>query len=571
MLNRNFPADNVTRRPIVKRLRIPAAVVLASALVLTGCSSNGATPNGEDTGTASSEDTGTASSLEIQQGLSAGETDLYGPIDPAATTGGTVTIASQTEPPSLDPFHQASDARIALSGLMYQGLMYESASGIALPLLAEKVDVSEDGLSYTFNLRDGVMFHTGDQMTAADVKYSYDYIRDPDNGSPGASDFQAIEEIETPDDGTVVMNLGEPNAALLMTLTNKYGGVVPADYFDSPDAMNQLNEESVGTGPYELVALERNSSLTLKRNKDYWGENGPYIDELIFQFMPTSAAIVVALENGRVDMAVLPLVQDAQRFAGSEQIKLTTFPSLNHKALDLDSEYKQLKDVRVRQAIAAAIDKSVVAQAAAPDQHQLLGTIVAGMQETWGLPLDEGPYQEQDIELAKELLAEAGYPDGFQIDLRIINGYDWMDAAAVVITQQLAQIGIQVETKKLELGIWIENFQSRNMGFTMNDWGTQPDPNLLYYRHYHQQPEGVDFRNWNNKEASELLDQGIATVDREERVEIYRDFQKVFAETVPTVMLYSPEWVVATNKRLRNYAHHPTGWYFGLVEAYVTE
>jgi peptide/nickel transport system substrate-binding protein len=546
---------------MLRSVRLSAAIA-GAVLLFAACSP--IQQNGGD-GSTSGELT------SIQPGAAAGDTDLYGPAAENARTGGSVTVASLTEPPALDPFHQSADARIQYSVLMYQGLMYESASGTALPLLAEKVDVSDDGLTYTFHLRNGVTFHNGKAMTAEDVKYSYDYIRDPSNGSPGASDFQVIKEITTPDDATVVMSLSQPNAAILMTLTNKYGAVVPAGYFDTPDAVNRLNEESVGTGPYKLVSLTKNSSLTLARNEDYWGEGGPYIDQLVFQFMPTSAAIVVALQNDRVDMAVLPRIEDAQQLASDDQIRLATFPSLNHKALDLDSDYPPLNDVRVRQAIAAAIDKNVVAQVAAPQQNQVIGTIVAGMQKNWGLPLDEVPFQTRDVERAKQLLAEAGYANGFDIDLSTINGYDWMDPAAVVITQQLAEVGIRVNTKKLELGTWIENFQSRQMGFTMNDWGSQPDPHLLYYRHYHMPPAGMDFRNWNNEEASQLLDKAMATSDMKERVALYQEFQRVFAETVPSVMLYSPEWLVATNKRLENYVHHPTGWYFGLVQAYVTQ
>jgi peptide/nickel transport system substrate-binding protein len=520
---------------------------------------------------AGGRDGGKGQTTGIETGPAAGKNDLYGPPAPNARTGGSVTVASLTEPPSLDPFHQAADARIQYSGLMYQGLMYESPSGTALPLLAKSVDTSGDGLTYTFHLRDGLRFHNGGKMTAKDVKYSYDYIRDPGNGSPGASDFQTIKKITTPNDLTVVMELSQPNAALLMTLTNKYGAVIPAGYFDTPNAVNRLSQESVGTGPYKLVSLKKNSSLTLERNKDYWGEGGPYIDKLIFQFMPTSAAIVVALQNGRVDMAALPRIQDAQQLMNDKQLRVVSFPSLNHKALDLDSNYRPLNDVRVRQAIAAAIDKKVVAQAAAPQQHEVIGTIVAGMQKTWGLPLNEVPFQQRDVQRAKALLAEAGYKNGFDIDLRIINGYDWMEPAAVVITQQLAEVGIRVHTKKLELGTWAENFQSRNMGFTLNDWGSQPDPHLLYYRHYHNRPKGVDFRNWNNEQASKLLDQAMATSDQHKRVELYQQFQRVFGETVPTVMLYSPNWLVASNKRLENYVQHPTGWYFGLVQAYVTK
>jgi peptide/nickel transport system substrate-binding protein len=537
-----------------------SAALLATALTIGACSSGDTSDGKEDSGKSG-----------IAAGPSAGANDVYGPPADSPVKGGTVTVASLTEPPSLDPYHQASDARIQYTTLMYQGLMYESASGTALPLLAKKVKLSDDGLTYTFTLNEGVTFHTGAPMTSADVKYSYDYIRDPANGSPGASDFQTIASIDTPDATTVVMTLKQPNSAMLMTLTNKYGGVVPSGYFDAPDAAAALNKASVGTGPYKLKALEPNSSLTLERNKDYWGSEGPYLDELVFQFMPTSAAIVVAMQNGRADLAVLPRIQDAQQLATAKNIAIETFPSLNQKSLDLDSDYGPLKDVRVRRAIAMSIDKKVVAQAAAPKQHQVIGTIPAAMQEAWGLPLDEVPLHNRDVAGAKKLLAEAGYPDGLELELTTINTYDWMNPAAVVITQQLAEAGITVKTTKVELGTWIQNFQNKHMGFTMNDWGTQPDPSLLFYRHFHMRPGGSDFRNWNNEKASNLLDEGIATADHDERVAIYQDFQKELAETVPTVMLYSPEYVVARNTKLTNYVEHPTGWWFGLTQAYLAK
>ena len=124
---------------------------------------------------------------------------LYGKSDPAARAGGKLTIGSLTEPPALDPYHQAADARIRVTVLAYQGLFYESATGEAIPLLAESYTQSADGLSYTFNLRRGVKFHTGQTMTSADVKYSYDYMRDPKNGSPGAGDLSTIESISAPE------------------------------------------------------------------------------------------------------------------------------------------------------------------------------------------------------------------------------------------------------------------------------------------------------------------------------------------------------------------------------------
>lgn len=501
----------------------------------------------------------------------AGAADLYGPKPNDAVRGGKLTIGSLVEPPALDPFHQAADARIQVSVLMYQGLMYEDPSGIAQPLLAESMTVSPDGKIYTFKLRHNVKFHNGATMTAADVKYSYDYIRNPANGSPGAGDYQAIEAVEAPDNFTVIMRLSQPNAALPMTLTNKYGAVVPKDYFATEGAGARLNRESVGTGPFKLVALQPNSSLRLERFKDYWDPGAPYLDEVTFVFLPNSASLIVALKNERVDMALLSRPQDIEQLKDAKNLEVRTFPSLSQKSLDLDNAHPILKNEKVRQAIALGIDKEEILKASYAGYGKVIGTMVAGMQETWGLPLDEVPFSKRDPARAKQLLQEAGYADGLKLELITIMGYDWMDPAAVTLAEQLRPIGITLEIKKVELGVWIANFRGRKMGFTFNDWGTSPDPNLLFYRHFHKQPDGADFRNWNNDQASALLDAGQRESDPAKRQVIYREFQKVLGESVPTVMFFSPDWIVVSNRRVKNYVQHPTGWYFGLARTYIAK
>ena len=175
---------------------------------------------------------------------------LYGPTDAQAKRGGRVTIGSLVEPPALDPFRQAADARIRVTVLMYQGLFFEDQSGVARLLLARGAEVSADGLTWTFPLRENVKFHTGQMMSSEDVKYSYDFMRDAKNGSPGAGDLSSVASIEAPTPSTVVFRMSRPNAALPMTLTNKYGGVVPKGFFDDPNS---------GTPEYKgfLVNLEK--------------------------------------------------------------------------------------------------------------------------------------------------------------------------------------------------------------------------------------------------------------------------------------------------------------------------
>ena len=493
---------------------------------------------------------------------------IYGKSDPAAKRGGKLTVGSLVEPPALDPFHQAADARIAVTVLLYQGLMYEDVSGVARPLLASSHSVSDDGKTYTFKIREGVKFHTGKTMTVDDVKYSYDYLRDRNNASPGAGDLSMVDSIDAPDGQTVVFKLSRPNAALPMTLTNKYGGVIPKDYFATENARAKMNEASVGTGPFKLKSFKPTSFLALERHKDYWQKDAPYIDEVTFVFVPNSASILVSLRNKRVDLALLSRPQDVDQIKGAPGLVVQRTPSLNQKSLDLDLNYKPLDDVRVRRAIALSIDKEEVLKAAIAGYGTVIGTTVAAMQEKWGAPLDQLPYQKPDPEKARALLKEAGMENGVTIDLITIIGYDWMEPAAVTIASQLKRAGITANIQRMELGVWINNFRSRNMRFTFNDWATSPDPSLLYYRHFHKQPEGADFRNWNNEQASKLLDEGQQVSDPEKRKAIYVEFQKILAAEAPTVMMFSADIMTVLSDEIANYQQHPTGWYFGLTKAY---
>jgi peptide/nickel transport system substrate-binding protein len=144
-----------------------------------------------------------------------------------------------------------------------------------------------------------------------------------------------------------------------------------------------------------------------------------------------------------------------------------------------------------------------------------------------------------------------------------------MDPAAVTLKQQLARIGVDVEIQKVDLGVWINNFRTKKMGFTFNDWGTQPDPHLLYYRHFRSAPEGADFRNWKNAKADALLDQGRGETDAAKRKAAYAAFQKLLAEDVPTIMLFSADNVTVRGEAVQNYVQHGAGWYYGLARAWL--
>lgn len=497
------------------------------------------------------------------------EEPLYGEDDANAKRGGTLTVGSLIEPPSLDIYHQAGEAVNFIAVLMYQTLVYADAQGNPVPLLAESWEVSSDATVYTFQLRQGVKFHTGEPFEAEDVKYSLDYMRNPDNGTIGALDFADVEQVDVLDTHSVKITLKGPNSAFLITLTHRNASIIPRNWYDRENARAQLNSMSVGTGPFRLTEFQQNSYIRMERNADYWQPGLPYLDEVVINFIPNSAGMLVAVRNGRVDMAVLVRPQDAQQLEGVDGLTVQRSISLNQKSLDLDCAYGPLSDERVRQAIALMIDRNAVMQAAIAGYGQVLGTMVPGMQERWGVPTAKLPNQAVDLERAKALLAEAGHSDGIEIDLTTIIGYDWMEPAALTLVQQLAAGGVKVNIKRLDLGTWLKNFRARQMGFTLNDWGTPPDPNILYYRHFHKQPQGADFRNWNDDAASILLDRGRQALTYEERKAIYDDFQMRLAESVPTVMLFGADHLIVTSDKVKNHHMHPIGWHFGLVKTWL--
>lgn len=496
--------------------------------------------------------------------------DIYGAPDPNAQRGGEIIVGIVYEPPALDPIHQQADATTSVTVLMYQGLVYTDWSGTVQPLLATDWSVSDDGLTWTFSLREGVTFHNGEPLTAADVKYSYDYIRSGECGCAGSVYLNAIDEITVVDDHTVEIRLSSPNSAILAGLDNKLSGIFPEGYFDNPNAQAQLNQKSVGTGPFMLEEFIPNQSITLVRNPDYWQPGVPYLDAVTFVTVPDGNSLINGLRNKRIDLALLARPQDVEQLSSIESLNAQQQISWVQKSLDLQVGAGVTANEKVRQAISLAIDKEQILQAAVQGHGEVIGLLPAGMQERWGAPLDELPFQEQDIDRAKELLAEAGYPNGLDLKITTIIGFDWMTPAAETLAAQLAQAGIRATIQRQDLGVWIDNWGGRSFtDITLNDWGTVPDPSLLFDAHFQMRPVGNDFRNWNNERGTELLTQAKQATSYEERYAHYKEFQTLLAETAPTIPLFTSYITAVSQDSVHNYDQHPSGWYFGLIKTWV--
>jgi peptide/nickel transport system substrate-binding protein len=481
--------------------------------------------------------------------------------------GGNLIVAATADTPSLDPHVEGANLRSVRTSLLYETLVWADENLQIKPQLAETWEVAPGGLEYTFHLRKGVKFHNGKEMDAEDVKYSYDRLRDEKTGSPGRGDFGVVKSIDVVDPYTVRFVLTKPNAAFLAAIGGRYSAVVPKDIVKNG---NELKAAAVGTGPFRLKEWAPKEKLVYERFPDYWDKDKVYLDTITVQIIPDENSIVAALRSGQVGFTILGDTKKYLDLKDDANLKTQRQTAVKWAIMDLALDQKPTDNLKVRQAIALAIDKQAVVQAATQGIGTVIGVLPPAMKD-FALPMDQLPNQKRDVARAKQLMAEAGYPNGTEMTLRIINGYPEMPPTASVIAANLKEIGMEVKVQSVDLGVWSQDWSQGKNPPTLNAWGGFMDPDLLFYRHFHKKPEGGDFRRWNSDQGSKLLDQGREALDPKERVKIYAEFQKLVAEEVPTVPLYAGDDVTVAQKYVEGYVHHPSGWFYGLKSVWLNK
>lgn len=397
-----------------------AATIVASALVLAGCSSS--TPSAED-----------AADASIYIG------SLYEPQNLSNTQGGGQGVTE------------------AFNGNVYEGLYKLTDDGEVEPLLAASEEVSEDGLTYTITLRDDVTFHSGKQLTSADVKASVEAVTAEDSKSARKSAFAVISGIETPDDSTVVFTLSQRSISFLYNLA--YIWIVNADAED-------LTTTEDGTGPYTLDEWKQGSTLTLTRWDDYWGEpaaNG----EVVFEYFTDATAQNNALLTGEIDVITSIQSPDAlEQFASNDDYTISEGTSTTKELLAFNDRVAPFDNALVRKAVYSAIDTEKLLTSIWGDYGTLIGSMVPPTDPWYEDLTDVNPY---DVDLAKKQLAEAGYPDGFEFTLDTPS-YDPHPVVAEFLQSQLAEVGITVNINTISADEWYTKvFQDRDFEATLQE------------------------------------------------------------------------------------------------------
>ncbi len=475
--------------------------------------------------------------------------------------GGILKIGLQADPTSLDPQKTSLTALFHVTEHIYSLLVQLGPDLTVKPDLAEKWDISADGKTYTFTLRKGVKFHSGRALTAADVKYTFDRLVDKATASPNASLLAPVETVATPDESTVVVTLKKPDASFL---TNLSGPAVVIINKDAVEKNGDLTKTADGTGPFKFKEYVPNTRVVLERNAEYWESGKPYVDGIEMTIAADDTARTAAVRTGTVDFIEYAPLKDIPVLKNDNSLALAGDQNTNIRFIGLNVTRKPFSDLKVRQAIALAVDREAV-----------LGPAVFG----FGTPTLEifppgywaglGTKQANaDIAKAKALLTEAGYKDGFSTTILSWSQYSFLSNAAVVVQEQLKQIGISSDINLEENAAFIKDYLDNNFDLTVSGTSAYVDPNDIYLRNFGTgQPSNAV--RYSNPKADELIAAGTATTDQTKRKQIYQQLQQLLLDDVPWVNLYIANQFEAMKTYVKGYTHIPTGTNYTLKDVWL--
>ena len=463
---------------------------------------------------------------------------------PAADHPNEITVGiAQDLDESLDPHKAVAAGTKEVMFNVFEGLMKPTPEGDLIPAVAEKYEISDDQLTYTFTIRDGIKFHNGDPVTAEDVGESLARCKNGGDGIFEVEAFSNIQHMETADSRSISITLGEPDSEFLSYLTT---AVLPAGY-DGQDTA------PVGTGPFKFVSRAAQDNIVLERFDDYWGEKA-YLDKVTYKIIENADSILMSLQSGAVDLfAHLTSTQVAQ--LGDEfNIEEGTMNLV--QAMYLNNAVAPFDDVRVRQALCYAIDRQQILDLAFDGYGSLIGS---SMYPAFGKYFDDSltNYYTYDVEKAKALLADAGYPDGFAMTITVPSNYQPHLDTAQVIVEQLKQVGITAEILPVTWESWLNDtymgrqFQATVVGV---DASTMTARALL---ERFTSTAGNNFINYNNAEYDAIFQAALVAADDAAQTAAYKQAEANLTENAANVYIQDLADLVAIRKGLTGVRFYP--------------
>jgi peptide/nickel transport system substrate-binding protein len=453
--------------------------------------------------------------------------------------GGNLVICVGDEPRGLDPTADTAAAidRVVYSNI-FEGLIKVDRTGKLIPGLAVKWDVAAEGKVYTFHLRKGVVFHNGEAFNAAVAKWNLERSAAETTKNAHPEYFRMIEKIETPDDLTLKLTLKEVNSLFLVYMAEGDSVMLPLKGFENTAT------EPIGTGPFKFVEWKRGDSVVMERNPKYWNPQLPYLDKVTYRFIKDPSAQVAALKSGDVDILGWILAPEiAKGISRDKRFKVQSGSSTSEVVMSTNNKAKPFDNKLVRQAMAHAIDRKTVNDLVMMGYSTPIGSHWPPITPYYVDLTKKYPY---DLKKAKELLAKAGYPNGFQTTIKLPVIYPYAQKAGEVIADMLGQIGIKLKIEVVEWGFWLDRiFKQKEFELSMIghaeawDIGIYANPN--YYFQY------------DSKEFQEAYSKAVKASTEAEKAKWFARCQEIVAEDAVNGFLFASPSLSAMKVELMNW------------------
>ncbi|MCB1516296.1 MAG: ABC transporter substrate-binding protein [Hyphomicrobiaceae bacterium] len=464
----------------------------------------------------------------------------------------------------LDPHKQTAFSSIRLLELIYEPLVQLNADLEVVPAVASSWSFSDDGLTLTFNINPDAKFSDGSSVTSEDVKASFERLLNEDTGAAARSNFLSIASIDTPDPQTAVFHLSQPDAPILVAMATANASIVPA----AEIAAGNIGTKTLGSGPFVLDDWQPNSKEVLSPNP-YWAGGKTGVDGITISVLPDETAILASLRAGQTDFALIndPLV--ATLVPSEPNLQLNRAAGLAYNVLQLNPSRAPMDNLKVRQAMSCAVNRQEVLDTALLGEGRVTGPLT--MPAFRSDPNTLFCYQ-QDVEKAKQLMAEAGYPDGFSATVIAATGEPPVASAeAQVLQSQLAAIGIKLDIKLMELNVYVDAWLNADFDMAVALNGGRPDPYPMYNRYFTKDGNLLKVSNYVDDTLDSLMQQGRVETDFEKRKAIFQEFERHLAEVSPWIWLSTSYSYTAQLKTVHGFEPSPLGSLVSLSHVTVDE